>query len=293
MQNTEERTNQYDMDLERIEAALSQKIDDLLKEGDCCVAFSAGVDSTVVLKEACEQARKRKRTIYAVTFHTMLHPKADMELAMKLAKEYGAEGKVLEVNEFEIPQILDNPPDRCFYCKDYLFKTLTDFAKAQGCKYVLDGTNADDKKVFRPGLKALQKNGVISPLAECGITKQQVRKLAAKKGLATASKPSAPCLATRLPYGAHLDRGQLEKIQEGEAYLKELGFQTLRLRLHDTITRIEIEPEQFALFLQQREKITACLKKLGFQYITLDLEGIRSGSMDEVLSDKFKESLMP
>ncbi|MDY2628587.1 MAG: ATP-dependent sacrificial sulfur transferase LarE [Lachnospiraceae bacterium] len=272
--------------------SLNQRLNCILKEGDCCVAFSAGVDSTVVLKLACEQAQKLGRRVYAVTFHTMLHPMADMELAMYLAEEYGAEGVILKVDEYEIPQILNNPPDRCFYCKDYLFGSLKAFALEKGCTAVLDGTNADDKKVFRPGLKALQKNGIISPLAECGITKQQVRNLAAFLGLETAQKPSTPCLATRLPYGEVLDRKLLKKIEAGEAYMESLGFRTCRLRIHGTVARIEIEPEDFSILPGCREELVRYLKNLGFCYITLDLQGLRSGSMDEVLSEEVKASLV-
>lgn len=271
-------------DMDRIK----RKLESILQEGDCCIAFSAGVDSTLVLKLACELAGKLGREVYAVTFHTMLHPRADMELAMRLAEAYGAKAEVLEVNEYEISEILDNPPDRCFYCKDYLFRTLKAFAVEKGCANVLDGTNADDKKVFRPGLLALQKNGIISPLAECGITKAQVRQLAASLNLETASKPSTPCLATRLPYGDRLDRELLEQIEKGEDYLKSLGFRTSRLRVHGTVVRIEVEPDDFGLLTECRERMVRYLKNLGFVYITLDLQGLRSGSMDEVLPEEVK-----
>ena len=272
--------------------SLNKKLESILQKGDCCVAFSAGVDSTLVLKLVCGLAGKLGRKVYAVTFHTMLHPRADMELAMHLAGEYGVEAAVLEVDEYEISEILDNPPDRCFYCKDYLFRTLTDFAREKGCASVLDGTNADDRKVFRPGLLALQKNGVISPLAECGITKDQVRRMAAFLNLETASKPSSPCLATRLPYGDRLDRNLLQQIEAGEDYLKSLGFRTSRLRVHGTVVRIELEPEDFSLMLSFREELVRRLKELGFCYITLDLQGLRSGSMDELLPEEVKASLI-
>lgn len=271
--------------------SLNQRLSSTLKKGDCCVAFSAGVDSTVVLKLACEQAAVMGRKVYAVTFHTMLHPKTDMKLAVRLAKEYGAEAVVLKIDEYGIRKILDNPPDRCYYCKDYLFRTLKDFAWEKGCASVLDGTNADDKKVFRPGLKALQKNGILSPLAECGITKGQVRELAALLNLENAEKPSAPCLATRLPYGVRLDRKLLEQIEAGEWYMESLGIQTSRLRVHGDVARIELEPEDFGILLEHREELVRYLKSLGFCYITLDLQGLRTGSMDEVLSEEVKAAL--
>lgn len=264
---------------------------ELLEQGDCCVAFSAGVDSTVVLKLACMQAARLGRTVYAVTFQTMLHPQADQELAMRLAAEYGAKGELLSVDEYAIPQIQSNPPERCFYCKDYLFYTLQELAQEKGCRSVLDGTNAEDWNTFRPGLKALQKNQVISPLARCGYTKAQVRRLAAALHLETASRPSTPCLATRLPYGAVLDRALLQKIEAGEQHLKQLGLASCRLRVHDAITRIEVELADFSLLLEQREEVISYLKGQGFGYITMDLQGLRSGSMDEVLSEEYKASL--
>ncbi len=279
------------MHVNSIMDSLNRRLKDILEQGDCCVAFSAGVDSTVVLKLACEQAAGLNRKVYAVTFHTMLHPKTDRKLAVRLAEEYGAEAVVLKVDEYGIGKILDNPPDRCYYCKDYLFRTLKDFAWKNGCASVLDGTNADDKKVFRPGLKALQKNGILSPLAECGVTKVQVRELAALLNLETAEKPSAPCLATRLPYGVQLDRRLLERIEEGEQYMESLGIQSSRLRIHGDVARIELEPEDFGILLEFREELIRYLKKLGFGYITLDLQGLRSGSMDEILSEEVKAAL--
>ena len=267
---------------------VNQMLARLLKEGDSCIAFSAGVDSTVVLKLACIQAEKLGRKVYAVTFQTMLHPRADMELAMRLAKEYGAEARVLQVNEYEIPEIMENPPDRCFYCKDYLFRSLAEFARRKGCASVLDGTNADDKNVYRPGLKALEKHHVVSPLAECGITKKQVREWAAAMNLETASKPSTPCLATRLPYGTRLDGRLLKQIEAGEQYMEKLGLSPCRLRVHGEVVRIEVEPEAFSKLQDCREELTKYLKMLGFSYITMDLQGLRSGSMDETLSETIR-----
>ncbi|MDO5410686.1 MAG: ATP-dependent sacrificial sulfur transferase LarE [Lachnospiraceae bacterium] len=278
--------------LTELRKLLDLKLYELLKKGDCCVAFSAGVDSTLVLKAACIQAQKLGRTVYAVTFQTMLHPKADKELALKLAEAYGAKPEILEVNEYEILQILENPPDRCFYCKDHLFAALKQFAQEKGCASVLDGTNADDKKVFRPGLMALDKNGIISPLAECGITKKQVRELAAELDLETASRPSSPCLATRLPYGTHLEKKLLERIESGEYFMQTLGFDASRLRIHGNVARIEVNPEDFEQLLLHREALVSGLKALGFVYITLDLQGLRSGSMDEVLSEELKAALI-
>lgn len=268
---------------------VNQMLGKILEEGDCCIAFSAGVDSTVVLKLACLQAEKLGRTVYAVTFQTMLHPTADKELALRLAHAYGAKAEVLEVDEYEIPQILENPPDRCFYCKDYLFRSLNQFARSKGCTSVLDGTNADDRNVFRPGLKALQKNHIISPLAECGVTKAQVREWAAAMNLETATRPSTPCLATRLPYGARLDRQLLQQIEAGEQYMRTVGISSCRLRVHGDVARIEVKPEDFLRIQTCREELVQTLKSFGFSYITLDLQGLRSGSMDETLPEEVRK----
>lgn len=247
---------------------------------DVCVAFSGGVDSSVILRAACEAAAAYGTTVYAVTFETRLHPKADLPEAKRAAAKAGAVHHVIYVNELDNPAILDNPVDRCYLCKKYLFEHLLTFAREKGVDTVLEGNNADDLQVYRPGVRAVRELGVHSPLAELGITKAQVREIAAEMGLSSANRPSSPCLATRLPYGTAISFELLERIDKGEQWMQQQGFAVVRLRVHGDILRIEIQKEQFAEFLAKSDIITAKMKELGFIYITLDMEGFRSGSMD-------------
>lgn len=242
-----------------------------------CVAFSGGVDSAYLVK-ACVDAGL---TVRAVTFETMLHPHGDLVQASTLAKTIGAEHTCIKVDELSDPRILKNPKERCYYCKSLLFQTLKSWATAHGIDVVLDGTNADDLKEYRPGLRALQELGILSPLAKNGLTKADIRALSAELGLQTADKPSAPCLATRLPYDTIITRELLDRIDRGEALLKQFGFYNLRLRCHGTLARIEVDEPYFAKILTHRTEIIAGLQALGFVEITLDLKGFRSGSYDQ------------
>lgn len=262
---------------------------DFLKEKanePVCVAFSGGIDSSLLLHLVTKLAKEQKTKVYAVTFVTSLHPSADLSIAERVSRECGAEFVKLTVNEWEIKEIKDNPPERCYYCKRYLFQKLLAWAEENSIKQVLEGTNHDDLSVYRPGLRALQELEICSPLAQCGFTKQEIRNWAKELGISVANRPSSPCMATRLPYGDRLNPDVLKQLDKGEEYLKSLGFLTVRLRLHRETLRIEILPEQFYEFLEHRERIISKLRNLGFTYITLDLEGFRSGSMDEVLSEK-------
>lgn len=250
-----------------------------------CLAFSGGVDSSLLLKMACGAARRHGTKVWAVTFDTMLHPACDLENARKVAEEMNASHVVLLVDELEQEELRNNPVNRCYLCKRRLFLRLQEFAAQKGCSLLLDGTNADDLKEYRPGLAALKELGVKSPLASCGLTKEEVKALAEKYGISAASRPSAPCMATRLPYGASLDYDLLKRIEEGEEFLKKELFSegkpgNVRLRVHGDTARLETDARQFAAVLEKREKIAKRLKELGFTYITLDLEGFRSGSMD-------------
>lgn len=251
---------------------------------DVCIAFSGGADSSLLLKLAVECAAEGTK-IYAVTFDTVLHPSCDLEIAKKVAKEMGAIHQVIYINELENSAIRHNPTDRCYQCKKMLFQNLIAFAREVYAAAVLEGTNEDDLHVYRPGLRAVRELGVKSPLAEAGLTKQEVRSLAKKLGISVANRPAAPCLATRLPYGADLQPDILRKIEDGETYLKQAGFPVVRLRLHDTIARIEIPASDIPSFIDKRQEMTDSLKKIGFPYVTLDMEGFRSGSMDETLSE--------
>lgn len=247
---------------------------------DLAVAFSGGTDSSLLLKLACEAAKKTGQKVYAVTLQTNLHPAAECETARRVAAEMGAEHLILLVDELSEAGIENNPPDRCYRCKRCLFQKLTKKAGALGAAVILDGTNADDLKEYRPGLKALKELGIRSPLADAGLTKQEVRTWASEYKISTASKPATPCLATRFPYGTVLTDEKLAKVERGEAFLKALGFYNVRLRVHGDLARIEVDAAALESTLSHREEITDYLKELGYTYVTLDLEGFCSGSMD-------------
>lgn len=241
-----------------------------------CLAFSGGVDSAVVLRAACSAGLP----VQAVYFSTMLHPAGEREEAGELCRRLGVPFTVITVDELSEAGIDNNPPDRCYRCKRLLFSKLAEFAGRQGIRVLCDGTNADDLHEYRPGLQALRELSVNSPLAELGLQKSQVRALAGEMGLPVSHKPSSPCLATRLEYHTPLRREELLRIGEAESFLKELGFPAVRVRLHRGLARIELPLERLAEFFSRREEVCGRLKALGFRYITLDLEGLRSGSMD-------------
>lgn len=263
----------------QIRDRLEQRMMELTKE-DICLAFSGGVDSSLLLKLAADGAARWGKTVYAVTFDSRLHPACDLEIAARVAAELGGTHQVLTIDELEQEAIRKNPTDRCYLCKRHLFTVLQSFAAQRGVTRILDGTNEDDLHVYRPGLRAIRELGILSPLAELHITKAQVKELAAGYGISVASRPSTPCMATRLPYGAELDYEVLARIGQGEAYLRTLTAGNVRLRLHGDVARIEVDPDAFPRMIQAGKEITETLKALGFPYITLDLEGFRSGSMD-------------
>lgn len=249
--------------------------------GDICLAFSGGVDSSLLLKVAADAAEKRGTRVYAVTFDSRLHPSGDLETAKRVAGELGGIHQVIRVNELEQEAIRNNPPDRCYLCKKHLFSVLKEFAEKNGIPLILDGTNEDDLHVYRPGIRALRELGISSPLAELHITKAEVKALAALYGISVAARPSTPCMATRLPYHTPLDYDVLERLAEGETFLRNRISGNIRLRLHGEVARIEADPEMLESVTRQAGEISRHLKTLGFPYITLDLEGFRSGSMDQ------------
>ena len=250
---------------------------------DVMVAFSGGVDSALLLKLACEAAEESGKAVYAVTVQTKLHPSGEIEEAKKMCREIGASHIVLAVDELGEAGITDNPADRCYRCKKHLFLKMLEKAASLGISTVLEGTNEDDLHVYRLGILALKELQIISPLARAGFTKAQVRELAEEYGLSAASKPAAPCLATRFPYGTALTYEKLEQVGKGEEFLKRFAFQNVRLRVHGDIARIEVCGTDFEKLMGHKGEIVSFLKGLGYPYITLDLEGFRSGSMDEAV----------
>ena len=260
-------------------------LDEMTKE-NTAVAFSGGVDSSLLLKLSCLKAEKHGTFVYAIAAHTELHPSKDLEIAEKVAEESGAEFLVLKLRELKEADIVNNPVDRCYRCKKLLFQEIKRKAEELGAKVLIEGTNLDDTKVYRPGLKAIEELRVKSPLKEAGFTKEEVRKLAAAYGISVADRPSTPCLATRFPYGAVLSVEKMKKVEQGEAFLKELGLYNVRLRVHEETARIEVDEKDMPKLLENRKEVVEFLKGLGYWYITLDLEGFRSGSMDIGIENK-------
>lgn len=247
---------------------------------DVMVAFSGGVDSSLLLKLAYEAAQKTGKEVYAVTMQTRLHPAGEIEEAKRVCEEIGAVHIVIAVDELEEAGIMNNPVERCYLCKKHLFLKMKERASDLGINVILEGTNEDDLHVYRPGIKALKELQIISPLAEAGLTKAEVRKMACEYGISVSSKPATPCLATRFPYGTELTYEKMARVEKGEDFLKKIGLHNVRVRVHDKLARIEIDESTFGEFLTHKKEITDYLKSLGFIYITLDLEGFRSGSMD-------------
>ena len=263
--------------------SLRVKLEDAMAEyakEDICLAFSGGVDSSLLLKAAAKAVEKTGKKVYAVTFDSRLHPSCDLKIASDVAKELGGIHEIITVDELEQEEIRFNPVDRCYLCKKKLFLSLKEFAGERNIPVIMDGTNEDDMHVYRPGIRALKELGIISLLAELHITKAQVKTLAEEYGISVAQRPSAPCMATRLPYNTEIDYDILGKIGEGEEFLRSRFKGNVRLRLHKDIVRIEVDRDSFESVMKDREAVISHLKELGFAYITLDLEGFRSGSMD-------------
>lgn len=260
--------------------AFKQYMDELCRQ-DVAVAFSGGADSALLLKAAVEASARYGKKVYAITVQTKLHPAADLPVAKQIADEIGAIHVVLYADEFADEAIRQNPKNRCYLCKRNIFTGIKEYVAGKGVSVIIEGTNEDDLHVYRPGIQALKELNIISPLAESHMTKAMVRELAADYGISAAERPSAPCLATRLPYGQTLDPDLLAKIDEGEMQLKKYPFYNVRLRVHKDVVRIEVDQRDLPLVMEHRENIVKILKELGFRYITLDLEGFRSGSMDE------------
>ncbi len=247
---------------------------------DIVIAFSGGIDSSLLLRLATIKAKEKGTKVYAVTIHTQLHPMNDLEIAKRVAGEMGAIHKVIHVDELAEADIENNPVDRCYRCKKHLFSELLKLTKEYGAKYLIDGTNFDDLHQYRPGIKALNELGVLSPLAKNELTKQEIRTFASEFNISVANRPSAPCLATRFPYDTPISYEIMRQIEVAEDFIRDLGFYNVRVRVHGDIARIEIDKNDISKFVELNEKVIGKMKEIGFTYVTLDLEGFRSGSMD-------------
>lgn len=247
---------------------------------DLMIAFSGGVDSSLLVKVAVEAAKDFKTLVYAVTARTNLHSVREMENAAQVANELGAIHEVVTVDVLEEAGIQYNPENRCYLCKKCIFTRICQLAREKTIPIVLDGTNQSDLREYRPGIQALQELSIHSVLAECGITKEEVRKLAEEYGISVSHKPAMPCMATRFPYGTELDYKAMAVVERAEQFIRELGCYNVRVRVHDSIARLEVDLKNMDKVIEQRQIIVDFLKKLGYTYVTLDLEGFRTGSMD-------------
>jgi len=271
-----------------IEEKLARLKDILQDMGSVLVAYSGGVDSTFLAVTAHEVLGKNSLAVFAAS---PVAPPMEKEEAGDLAHNVGLRFKIIESNEMSNPDFVANPPERCYYCKRELYSELKPIAKAEGLKWIADGTNADDLHDFRPGRKASAEAGIRSPLLEAGLTKTEIRQLSHAKSLPTWDRPASPCLASRIPYGIPVTAETLNKIARGEQYLHNLGIRELRLRHHGDIARIELAPEDMAKIItpEIRQDIVTHLKALGYKYVALDLTGYRIGSLNEVLNLAVRE----
>ena len=270
---------------------LNKRIKELL-EDKFVLAFSGGVDSSLILKLASD-LRDAENDVVAIMYNTNTTPDGDLDNAQNLANEMEVKLEVVNIDVFDNEHIKNNTIDRCYHCKSFLFDQAFKLKDKLGYKYVVDGSNLDANKVFRPGVKALNDKGVVSPLKECGFTKEMVRAYAKELGVSVYKRPSAPCLATRFPYNQLIDTSKFEAINKAEVYLKDLGLRNVRVRVYGDNTRIEVDREDFGTVFEKVDEINEKLKNLGFKYVNLDLAGYRSGSMDEVVSKEDKLKLNP
>jgi uncharacterized protein len=259
--------------------------------GSAVLAYSGGVDSSVVLKAASEVAAF---PFIAVTAVSETYPAGELESAQEFARSLGVTHQTLHTGELSSEEFLRNSPDRCYHCKRELFGKLSHIAEQEGIPFVLDGSNADDLSDHRPGRRAALEFSVRSPLVEAGFSKAEVRELARSLGLPVWDKPSLACLSSRIPYGTRITTEILRTIQTAEDILHAFGLRQVRVRHHGTMARIEVDCDEFRLLLSEgfAKKITVSLKELGYTYVCLDLEGYRTGSMNEGIKYSSQNSVV-
>lgn len=255
-----------------------EKLRNMLKDlGSVAIAYSGGVDSNFLLKVASDTLGDNAM---AVTIHAMMHSNREIEEAIEYANTFNVEHVVIKIDNFDIKEFIENGPQRCYYCKKSVFTKVGEVAKKNNIQYVADGTNLDDLGDYRPGLKAIEELKVVSPLKECGFTKEDIRALSKEMNLKTFNKPAFACLATRIPCGTKITNEKLRMIEKSEEYLVDIGINQFRVRLHEDIARIEVGKDEIHKFFSNDilDKTNNKLKEFGFKYVTLDMGGYKMGS---------------
>ncbi len=265
-----------------------KKLDGILLGLDrVLVAYSGGVDSSFLAFKANQALGERA---LAITADSPSVPSHQMKMALQIAAQFRLNHEVIRTDEMDRSEYRDNPPNRCFFCKDELFTKLQQIAYERGFSAILDGLNADDLGDYRPGREAASKHLVRSPLVEAELSKEEIRELSRRAGLPTADQPASACLASRFPYGVRITEENLRRVDQGEEALREMGFRIFRVRHHEELVRIEFGQEDLlkALNPEAARRLTALFKGLGYKFVTLDLEGYRSGALNEVLVREIK-----
>lgn len=260
---------------------MNKLVKHLKKYDGIAIAFSGGVDSTLLAKTAYEALGDRA---IAITIHASMHAGYEIEEAKELAKEIGIKHIVHEVDAFSIDQFKENGDLRCYYCKMGIFSTIKKIAKEYGIETIADGSNIDDLSDYRPGMKALEELEIVSPLKDCNMTKDDIRAMSKTYGLQTWKKAAFACLATRVPTGDLITEEKLRMIEKAETFLHENGFVQYRVRCHETLARIEVSPEERKRFFDEAfmNSVDAAFKEIGFRYVSLDMSGYKKGNMNSV-----------